>query len=142
MIREINRVKITKWRRALYWLFRKLHVFLFGVNPNVYIQNFDHIHLGKGVWIASGVSIIARNHDIYNPDKHEDWQDVYIGDYCWIGANAIILPGVKLGPHTIVAAGSVVTKSFPEGYCIIAGNPAKIIRKLDNQKIKNPQEDL
>jgi acetyltransferase-like isoleucine patch superfamily enzyme len=44
--------------------------------------------------------------------------------------NAMILPGVHLGDNTIVGAGSVVTKSFPEGNVVIAGNPAKIIKKL------------
>ena len=44
--------------------------------------------------------------------------------------NSVILPGVVLGEHTVVGAGSIVTKSFPEGYCVIAGNPAKIIRKI------------
>lgn len=44
--------------------------------------------------------------------------------------NSILLPGVELGPHTIVGAGSVATKSFPEGNCITVGNPAKIIKKL------------
>jgi len=56
---------------------------------------------------------------------------VTIGDYCWIGMNATILPNVILGNHTIVAAGAVVTRSFPEGYCILAGNPARIIKQLD-----------
>ena len=45
--------------------------------------------------------------------------------------NSVILPGVTLGPHTIVGAGSVVTHSFPDGYCVIAGNPARLIRTLD-----------
>ena len=48
--------------------------------------------------------------------------------------NSIILPNVTLGDFTIVGAGSVVTKSFPEGYCVIAGNPAKIIKQLDKEK--------
>lgn len=59
-----------------------------------------------------------------------DGKDVIIGKKCWIGMNAIILPGVKLGDNTIVGAGSVVTKSFPDGNLVIAGNPAKIINKL------------
>nr|WP_283244199.1 DapH/DapD/GlmU-related protein [Luoshenia tenuis] len=54
-----------------------------------------------------------------------------LGEKCWIGMNSVVLPGVTLGPHTVVGAGAVVTKSFPEGYCVIAGNPARMIRKLD-----------
>ena len=57
-------------------------------------------------------------------------EDIVLGEQCWIGMNSVILPGVKLGIHTIVGAGSVVTKSFEDGFCIIAGNPAKIIRKI------------
>ena len=48
--------------------------------------------------------------------------------------NAVILPGVTLGDFTVVGAGSVVTKSFPEGYCVIAGNPAKQIKTLEKDK--------
>lgn len=57
-------------------------------------------------------------------------KDVVIGSNCWIGMNAVILPGVVLGDRTIVGAGGIVTKSFPNGHCIIAGNPAKIIRTI------------
>lgn len=60
-----------------------------------------------------------------------------IGRNCWIGMNAVILPGVKLGDYTIVGAGAVVTHSFPEGYCVIGGVPAKKIKDLDKDKIKN-----
>ncbi|MEQ1824103.1 MAG: DapH/DapD/GlmU-related protein, partial [Fimbriimonadaceae bacterium] len=49
---------------------------------------------------------------------------------CWIGMNAVVLPGVTLGDRTVVAAGAVVTKSFPEGWCIVAGVPAKLLRSL------------
>lgn len=45
--------------------------------------------------------------------------------------NSTVLPGVVLGDHTVVGAGSVVTKSFPEGWQVIAGNPAKVIHKLE-----------
>ena len=51
-----------------------------------------------------------------------------IGNDVWIGTRAIIMPGVEIGNHCIVASGSVVTKSFPE-YCIIGGVPAKVIKK-------------
>ena len=44
-------------------------------------------------------------------------KDVVLGKYCWIGMNSVILPGVVLGDHTVVGAGSVVTKSLSKGYC-------------------------
>ena len=65
--------------------------------------------------------------------EHE-LKEVRIGDYSWLGMGVIILPGVELGKRTIVGAGSVVTKSFPDGYCVIAGNPARLIKRLDKEK--------
>lgn len=89
-----------------------------------------HIYIGKGSWIASNVGIITTNHSIENPDEHVEAKNVILGESCWIGFNSVILPGVILGNHTIVGAGSVVTKSFPEGHCVIAGNPARKIKDL------------
>jgi acetyltransferase-like isoleucine patch superfamily enzyme len=48
--------------------------------------------------------------------------------------NATVLPGIVLGDFTIVGAGAVVTRSFPDGYCVVAGNPAAIIRTLDKSE--------
>lgn len=90
------------------------------------------IIIGKGTWIAPNVGIITTNHDSNNPKMHTEGKDVILGDECWIGMNSVILPGVVLGPRTTVGAGSVVTKSFEEGNCVIAGNPARKIRDLDN----------
>lgn len=90
-----------------------------------------HIYIGKGTCIAANVGIITANHDLNDLTKAAPGKDVTLGKNCWIGMNSMILPGVTLGDHTIVGAGSVVTKSFPEGNCVIAGNPAKIIRTLD-----------
>jgi len=99
-----------------------------------YYQNFAaKIIIGKGSYIAPNVGIITANHDIDNLDSHLPGKDVILGKKCWIGMNSVILPGVELGDHTIVGAGSVVTKSFPEGNCVIAGNPAKIIRYLETK---------
>lgn len=88
------------------------------------------IIIGKGTYIAPNVGLITTNHDVNDPDLHVEGEDIILGDKCWIGMNSVILPGVTLGPHTTVGAGSVVTKSFPEGYCIIAGNPAKKIKDI------------
>ena len=96
-----------------------------------YYQNLEgKIIIGKGTYIAPNVGIITQNHDINNLDKHIKAKDIILGKNCWIGMNAMILPGVKLGNNTIVGAGSVVTKSF-EGDCIIAGNPAKKIKDIE-----------
>ena len=92
------------------------------------------IYIGKGTYIAANVGIITANHDLNDLTKAAPGKDVRLGENCWIGMNSTILPGVTLGEHTIVGAGSVVTKSFPEGHCVIAGNPAKIIRLLEHKK--------
>ena len=93
--------------------------------------NGGKIYLGRGTKIAKNVGIITSNHDLNDLELHQQSKNVIIGECCWVGMNSMILPGVELGLHTIVGAGSVVTKSFSEGYCIIAGNPAKKIRDLE-----------
>jgi hypothetical protein len=98
------------------------------------------IIIGKGSWIGPNVGIIASNHDVNDPASHLPGKDIILGENCWIGMNSVILPGITLGPHTTVGAGTVVTKSFPEGYCVIVGNPAKKVRNIemfDNMEIKN-----
>ncbi|MDL2200408.1 DapH/DapD/GlmU-related protein [Halopseudomonas aestusnigri] len=100
-------------------------------SPGIYLQNFSgNIVIGRGTYIAPNVGIITANHDLVNLDQHVQGENVIIGEGCWIGMNSVILPGVTLGDKTIVGAGSVVTKSFTEGGCIIAGNPARVIRKV------------
>lgn len=99
-------------------------------NSGCYFQGFEKITIGKNVWIAQNVGIITANHDLNNPDLHAPGKPVVIGDKCWIGMNSVILPGVVLGDNTIVGAGSVVTKSFENGHCVVAGNPAKLIKRL------------
>lgn len=100
--------------------------------PGCYWQARDAtITVGKNCFVAPNVGIITTNHDIYNPARHVSGKSIVISDNCWIGMNAVILPGVILGPHTVVAAGAVVTKSFEEGYCVIGGTPAKMIKKFN-----------
>lgn len=95
-----------------------------------YYQGIGKIIIGKGTWIADNVAIITSNHDFNDLNRHSQPEDVVIGDNCWIGINSVILPGVKLGNHVIVGAGSIVTKSFLENDIIICGNPARIVRKI------------
>lgn len=105
-----------------------------GDSPNCYINAENGIHVGDYCNLAPGVGLISANHDVYNNTEHVSAAPIRLGPHCWVGMNAIILPGVELGPHTIVGAGSIVTKSFPQGYCVIAGNPAKVIKVLDKSK--------
>lgn len=105
-----------------------LHIFQ---TYGTYFQAIDaKIIFGKGVYIAPNVGLITANHDVNNLDQHCSGKDIKLEDSCWVGMNSVILPGVHLGKHTIVGAGSVVTKSFPDGNCVIAGNPAKIIKRI------------
>jgi len=96
-----------------------------------YFQNMSaYIVIGKGSFIAPNVGLITANHNPSDLNEHLPSKDVIIGNNCWIGMNSVILPGVEIASNTIVAAGSVVTKSFLEGACMIGGTPAKTIKKL------------
>jgi acetyltransferase-like isoleucine patch superfamily enzyme len=93
------------------------------------------IHIGNYTVIASNVCVGSFNHDIYNISQYTTKGGIHIGDYCWIAANAVVLSGVTLGDHTVVAAGAVVNRSFPDGCCVLAGNPAKVVKHLDPTKV-------
>ena len=133
--------KSVYWPKAKTCTIKHPHNITIGMNSRVfkrgnYIQGGGKLVLGKYVGFATNIGVITANHNIYNQSEHIKGV-VEIGDYSWIGMNSVILPNVKLGPRTIVGAGSVVTKSFPEGYCVIGGNPAKKIKDLDpNQFVK------
>lgn len=101
-----------------------------GYMPGQYIQAINGISIGRNVRMGPGVKLISASHNLNDFSKHDPAEPITIGDNCWISANAIILPGVKLGEHVVVAAGAVVTKSFPDN-CLIGGVPAKIIKELN-----------
>jgi acetyltransferase-like isoleucine patch superfamily enzyme len=107
----------------------------FARSGGCYIQGNNGIEIGDNTIFAPGVKIISANHDVTNLDKHVYTNPIKIGNNCWIGANAVILPGVTLGNNVIVGAGSVVTKSFEEDGIIIAGNPARIIKRIKKDDI-------
>ncbi len=101
-----------------------------GMSMGVYIDGRNGIEFGENVWIGPKVSIISMNHSTTDYHEYIKTKPINIGDDCWIGAHAIILPGISLEKGTVVAAGSVVTKSFNEKKILIGGNPAKKIKNL------------
>lgn len=103
--------------------------------PGCYIQGAGEVYVGNYVRFAPNVGILSSNHDLYDQNKY-NIAPIKIGDYSWLGMNSIVTAGVELGPRTIVAAGAVVTKSFPEGFCVLAGVPAKKIKDLDPSQFK------
>jgi len=80
------------------------------------------------------VKIISSNHNLGDFEKHDDADPIVIEDYCWLGANSVILPGVKLGCHVIISAGGVATKSFAKDNIVIGGMPARILKTIDPYK--------
>jgi len=101
-----------------------------GSSPCCYIQGVNGIIIGDNVWEGPGVKIISANHDFEDLKKHIPGKPIVIGNNVWIGANAIILPEVTIGDNAIIGAGSVVTHDV-EKNCVVVGNPAKIIKRLD-----------
>ena len=92
------------------------------------------VTIGSHVNLAQGITVTALNHNFDNINESIDSQgittkQVIINDDVWIGANAVILPGVTIGRHSVVAAGAVVTTDVPEN-TVVGGVPAKIIKRL------------
>jgi acetyltransferase-like isoleucine patch superfamily enzyme len=101
----------------------------FGFMPGQYIQAKNGIIVGENLRLGPGVKIISASHELNDYSKHTINRPIKIGRNCWLAANVIILPGIELGDHVVVAAGAVVTKSFGPNL-VIGGNPAKVIRDL------------
>lgn len=121
-----EKVMLDFFRKRGITIGRDCHIHSSILTPEPYL-----IKIGDKVTIATGVKFITHDNSICK--VLTEFTDVFgkieIGDNCFIGAYSIILPGVCLGSDCIVAAGSVVTKSFPSG-SIIGGNPAKVISDI------------
>lgn len=92
------------------------------------------VTIGSHVNLAQGITVTALNHNFTDTEKRIDEQGVStspvtIEDDIWIGANATILSGVKIGQHSVIAAGAVVTKDVPP-HSLVAGVPAKVIKQI------------
>lgn len=101
------------------------------VNKRTEIKCQDMIKIGESCSISWDVVIMDTDYHSINGRAFID--PVIIEDNVWVGCRAIILKGVHIGEGAIIAAGSVVTKNVPP-YCIVAGNPAKVIKENVNWK--------
>lgn len=102
--------------------------------------NHGMITIGKHVMMGAHCTIISQNHKYIEPEGYRgfDGKDIVIREYAWIGDKVIILPGVTIGKHAIIGAGTVVPKDIPD-YAIAVGNPA-VVKKFRNEKVV--KEDL
>lgn len=96
------------------------------------------VSIGNYSGLAQNIVLSGLNHgyrDIQTPifRQKEERKAIVIEDDVWVGANSFIAAGVTVGRHSVVAAGSVVTKDVPP-YTIVAGNPAKVIKRYDFEK--------
>jgi len=120
---------------------------IIGDNTRIGIHNtiIGPVTIGNHVNLAQGITVTALNHNFQDISKRIDEQGistkpVVISDDVWIGANAVILPGVTIGRHVVVAAGAVVTADVPEN-TVVGGVPAKIIKKINTGNNSLSQTD-
>jgi len=129
-----------KWKRRLYLYLRDQLLQLinayynrvygmdlhptsrFSLKANLDKTNPKGVHLGAYSYVAFGAVVLT--HDMCRKFH----ADTYIGENCFIGAHALIMPGVRIGDQCIIGAGSVVVRDVPSN-CIVAGNPAKIVKE-------------
>lgn len=124
-VRTWLRIYIRKW-----WWFKAVKIYGNHLHPTVRLSrttildkaNPGGVFVDEYTYFAGGVLVLA--HDMCRQLR----STVRIGKRCFIGANAIILPGVTIGDEVVIGSGSVVTKDVPSN-CIAAGNPARIIRQ-------------
>lgn len=146
LVRKIKTLILSRYYSVLFN--SKLHVyglFSYGfrknisigfntrINHEVYIQGRCKVIIGNNCILSRRVMIFDSGLDM-GLIKHSNnlphiESYVEIGNNVWIGAGAIILPGVKIGNHAVIAAGSIVTKEVPS-FSVYGGNPAKFIKSL------------
>ena len=88
------------------------------------------VEFGQGVTLVGDVVLDRNEHGIEQREVAPPAAPVIIEDHAWIGSHTIVLPGVCIGRHAAVGAGSVVTRDIPAN-CLAVGNPARVVRQLD-----------
>ena len=104
-------------------------------NVNCVVLDSMKVKIGSNVMFGPGVHLYTATHPLDKTERRllEIAKPITIGDDCWIGGQSVICPGITIGAGTVIGAGSVVTKDIPEN-CLAVGNPAKVIRKLNENE--------
>lgn len=106
------------------------------INHSAILSASGGIEFEDGVMAAPGLKIATINHDMYDRHLTYTYGKVVIKKNAWLGLNVTICPGVSIGKYAVVAAGAVVTKNVPD-YAVVGGVPAKVIKMLDADKMKD-----
>ncbi len=100
------------------------------INSGCHFQDQGGIVIGDGSLIGHNVVLATINHDLSPAnDRKNHYAPIIIGSHVWVGSNATILPGVKIGDWAVVAAGAVVTQDIP-ALTVAGGVPAKVLKKV------------
>ncbi|PVU94332.1 hypothetical protein BB561_002637 [Smittium simulii] len=106
----------------------------FYMNANCVFLDCAKITIGNNVMLAPNVQLYTATHPLNAKERNSGLELAYpitIGNDVWIGGGAIVLPGVTIGNGAVVGSGAVVTKDVPDNV-VVAGNPAKVIKHIDN----------
>lgn len=112
-------------------------------NFNLTLVDDTHIYIGDKTMIGPNVTVATAGHPVLPSLREKAYQfniPVKIGKNCWIGAGAVILPGVEIGDNTVIGAGSVVTKNIPAD-SVAVGNPCRVIREIGEKDRKYYYKD-
>ena len=112
-------------------------------NFNLTLIDDTHIYVGDYTLFGPNVTVATAAHPIWTEARKtgaEYNKPVHIGSNCWIGAGAVILPGVLIGDNTVIGGGSVVTKDIPSNV-VAVGNPCRVLREI-SEKDKKQYEEL
>lgn len=107
----------------------------FFANYNCTLLDVAKIKIGNNCQMAPNVAIYTAGHPVHPVSRNSAYEygkEVTIGDNVWLGGNTVVCPGVHIGSNVVIGAGSVVTKDIPD-WCIAAGNPCKVIRKITDE---------
>lgn len=114
------------------------------INSNLTLVDDYKITIGSGVLIGPNVMITATGHPVHHklrPNGEMYSFEVIIEDNVWIGGNAVILPGVRIGANSVIGAGSVVTRDIPAD-CVAVGNPCRVLREITDRDLEFYYRDL